>query len=259
MQERHHNRKRYFDEQVITTEKFVIPFISETMRIDSNTRVLEIGCGEGGNLQPFLDRGCTCVGIDLSEGKINNAKAYYEAHPKKEKIEFIAEDIYKSEALGEFDLVFARDVLEHIHGQEKFMHFVKKFLKPQAKIFLGFPPWQNPFGGHQQMCRSKVLASMPFLHLLPVFAYRGVLKLFKEQEGRINDLLEIKETRITIERFQRILKHENYKIEKRCFYFINPNYEIKFGLKPRVVWGVIAKTPYVRNFMITTNYYIISV
>lgn len=257
MQERHLNRKRYFDEQVITTEKYVIPFILETMRIDSNTRVLEIGCGEGGNLRPFLDIGCKCVGIDLSEGKIENAKAFFEDHKQKENIDFIAEDIYKIDNLGEFDLVFARDVLEHIHGQEKFMHFIKKFLKSEGKIFLGFPPWQNPFGGHQQMCRSKVLSKIPFLHLLPKSAYRGVMQLFKEQEGRINDMLEVKETRISIERFERILKQENYKVEKRCYYFINPNYEIKFGLTPREVWGPLAAIPYLRNFFITTNYYVL--
>lgn len=258
MQDRHLNRKKYFDEQVITTQKYVIPFVEETMTIDANTKVLEIGCGEGGNLKPFLDMGCQkVVGIDLSEGKINNAKAFFKDHPQSEKIDFIAEDIYNIENLGTFDLVFARDVLEHIHGQEKFMHFIKKFLKPDGKIFLGFPPWQNPFGGHQQMCRSA-LSKVPFLHLLPNVAYKGVMRLFKEKEGRINDLLEVKETRISIERFKRIVKQENYKVEKRCFYFINPNYEIKFGLKPREVWPVLAAIPYFRNFMITTNYYVLS-
>ena len=34
--------------------------------------VAEIGCGEGGNLKPFLDLGCHIVGIDIAENKIEN-------------------------------------------------------------------------------------------------------------------------------------------------------------------------------------------
>ncbi|NOX67348.1 MAG: class I SAM-dependent methyltransferase, partial [Chlorobi bacterium] len=72
MQERHINRNKYFDEQVYTTEKYVIPFISKVLPVNSNLSVLEIGCGEGGNLKPFLDIGCKTTGVDLSEKKIEN-------------------------------------------------------------------------------------------------------------------------------------------------------------------------------------------
>ena len=57
MQERHRNRKLYFDEQVQTTERYVIPYIEAVYPLHEGLRVLEIGCGEGGNLKPFLDRG----------------------------------------------------------------------------------------------------------------------------------------------------------------------------------------------------------
>src|SRR5690606_21454937 len=124
-------------------------------------------------------------------------------------------------------------------NQEKFMGFVKRFLKPEGKFFLAFPPWYNPFGGHQQICKSRVLSKLPFFHILPVFLYKGILKLFGENQKTINDLLEIKETGISIERFERILKKENYIIETNTLYFINPNYETKFGLKPRVQMRLI--------------------
>jgi 16S rRNA A1518/A1519 N6-dimethyltransferase RsmA/KsgA/DIM1 with predicted DNA glycosylase/AP lyase activity len=58
MQERHKNRKQYFDEQVLTTREHVLPYIRKTMPVTSATRVFEIGCGEGGNLVPFLEIGC---------------------------------------------------------------------------------------------------------------------------------------------------------------------------------------------------------
>ena len=131
-------------------------------------------------------------------------------------------------------------------------------MKPNGKFFLGFPPWQNPFGGHQQICNSKILSRTPYFHILPKTIYRTILKIFQEPNVKIEALLEVKDTAITIERFQNILKEEEYQIEKRIFYFINPNYETKFGLKPRKAWKLISSMPYVRNFLITTNYYLIS-
>jgi len=258
MQERHTNRKKYFDEQAETTKKYVIPFAENFIQFDKKSKILEIGCGEGGNLLPFVDMGCQTVGVDLNKNKINNAKKYFESHSNVANTQFLLLDIYDATDLGQFDFVFLRDVLEHIHNQERFMEYVKRFLKPKGLIFLGFPPFQNPFGGHQQICQHKVLSSTPFYHNLPTPLYKGILKLFKEPDKQIEGLLEVKETGITIERFERIIKKSKYKKKKRIFYFINPNYEIKFGLKPREQSKILSSIPYLRNYLITTNYYLLS-
>ena len=258
MQERHTNRKKYFDEQAETTLKYVIPFVKDFIEFDKDSKILEIGCGEGGNLLPFVDMGCQTVGVDLNKNKINNAKKYFESHSNVKNTQFLLLDIYDAKELGQFDFIFLRDVLEHIHNQERFMEYVKRFLKPNGLIFLGFPPFQNPFGGHQQICQHKVLSSTPFYHNLPIPLYKGILRLFNEPEKQIEGLLEVKETGITIERFERIIKKSNYKQKKRIFYFINPNYEIKFGLKPREQSKILSSIPYLRNYLITTNYYLLS-
>ncbi len=258
MQERHIDRKKYFNEQVITTKKYVIPFLQESVKVDSDLSVLEIGCGEGGNLKPFLDLGCIVTGVDLAKGKIDNGKIYYKDHPNKEKIKLLAEDIYDSENLARYDLIIMRDVIEHIHDQNRFMNYVKKYLKPNGKIFIAFPPWCNPFGGHQQICESRVLSLLPYYHILPTPIYKGILKIFGESEKKIEGLLEIKSTGITIERFENILQKNKYNIEKKRDYFINPNYEIKFGLKPRTRIPIISSIPFLRNFVITSTYYLVS-
>lgn len=261
MQDRHLNRSKYFKEQEFTTEKYVVPFIQEVKEINEGTSVLEIGCGEGGNLTPFLKIGCKKIfGIDISEGKIKNAKKFFDKMENGNRINFICSDIYNVsvEDIGQFDIIITRDVLEHIHGQERFMHFVKTFLKLDGIFFLGFPPWNNPFGGHQQMCKSKFLSKLPFFHILPSSVYKFILKSFGETEAKIIGLLEVKETGITIERFERIIRNNNYTKEKRVFYYINPNYEVKFGLKPRIVWRLISSIPFIRNFFITASYYLIS-
>ncbi|HRO07351.1 MAG TPA: class I SAM-dependent methyltransferase [Saprospiraceae bacterium] len=262
MQDRHSNRDQYFKEQEYTTEKYVIPFINDILRINNNISVLEIGCGEGGNLVPFMHAGCNpVVGIDMSVPKIEAAKVYFSKFEESNvHVRFLCADIYEltPEKLGTFDVIFLRDVIEHIHDQDKFMGFMHTFMKPESIAFFGFPNWYMPFGGHQQICKSKILSKTPYFHILPNFIYKRILKLFGESEATIESLLEIKSTGITIERFEKILRKNNYTIVKKAFFFINPNYEVKFGLRPRLSSGLISSVPWIRNFFITANYYIVS-
>lgn len=256
MQERHSNIRQYFNEQAITTAKYVIPYINSVHPVTAATKVLEIGCGEGGNLKPFMEMGCKVTGVDLSQGRINKANEFFAEHSQRQHLTLIADDIYhRSASDGQFDVIIMRDVIEHIHNQEKFMGFVKQFMTKDAVFFLAFPPWYNPFGGHQQICKSKFLSKLPFFHILPAFMYKGILKLFGEPQNIVTALLEIKETGISLERFERITRTENFHIEKKTLYFTNPNYEVKFGLKPRVQLGFISAIPFFRNFFVTAGYY----
>ena len=259
MQERHKDRKQYFNEQGITTSKYVIPYISEFKSITDKIRILEIGCGEGGNLIPFVEIGCEVVGVDLNSGQIGNAREFISEHYQDSKVDLLNQNIYDigTEDIGSFDIVMLRDVIEHIPNQDKFLKHLKSFLKPDGIVFFGFPPWCMPFGGHQQICRSKLLSKTPYFHLLPVVLYKLVLKLFGETEGIINSLLEIKETGIGINRFQRIVAKNGYKFLKKTFYLINPNYEVKFGLKQRTQFKIVQAIPYFRDFLTTCLYSVI--
>jgi SAM-dependent methyltransferase len=260
MHERHTDRERYFREQSLTTAKHVIPFIHSLMPVTSSMSVLEIGCGEGGNLLPFLQAGCRRItGIDLSEGKINNARRFYSVIAGGDRVEFIAADIYDSESIGTYDLVMMRDVLEHIHDQKRFLSFVKRFIQPNGILFIAFPPWNNPFGGHQQMCDSRILSKLPWIHLLPEALYRGLLRIFGESNLKAEALIEIKKTGINLGRFEQLLKKEGFLTLKKSLWFINPNFEIKFGLHPRRLPRFPGSVPFIRNFITTTGYYIISV
>jgi SAM-dependent methyltransferase len=260
MHERHKDRKRYFDEQTFTTRKYVIPFIAAHLPIDADVRVLEIGCGEGGNMQAFLELGCQSTGVDLNKKQIQRAEEYLRPYIEKRQAQVLAKDIYKVDLdkIGRFDLIIMRDVIEHIFDQEKFMDFLPQLLKPGGRVFFGFPPWYMPFGGHQQICRNKFLSVLPYFHLLPAGFYKFLLQSFKESPGITNELINIKKTGISIERFKRILRNENYQIDQERFYLINPNYEIKFGLRPRRQLPILDKIPFIRNFYTTCAYYLVS-
>jgi SAM-dependent methyltransferase len=258
MQERHFNHLQYFEEQIYTTQKYVIPYIKQVKNLDNNSTVLEIGCGEGGNLKPFMDLGCKITGIDLSQVKIEQGNIFFEDHPNRKNLTFICDDIYNRDDLGKFDIIILRDVIEHLPNQEFFMGYIKNFLHEKSIIYFGFPPWQNPFGGHQQMCSGRFLSKLPYFHLFPNFLYKATMRLFHESSDTIRGLLEVKETGISLERFERILKKNGYLIEDRTLFFINPNYEIKFKLNPRRQNRIVASIPWVRNFFTTAAYYLVS-
>jgi SAM-dependent methyltransferase len=238
-----------------------MPFIEHEVNITTGTRVLEIGCAEAGVLKAFTESGCICTGIELHNSRLDDARIFMKQELEAGKITFINRDIYdidtEKDLLHKFDIIILKDVIEHIPHQEKFMARLHDFLNKEGVVFFGFPPWQMPFGGHQQICSNKFLSLLPYYHLLPMFLYRFILKLFGEPEGKIHNLIEIKETGISIERFERICKKENYTILKKKFFLVNPIYEYKFGLKVREQFSFIAAIPWVRNFFTTAVYYLI--
>jgi SAM-dependent methyltransferase len=257
MLEFHADRKRYFDIQVANAAKYVIPFIEESFKITEGMRVLEVGCGEAGVLKAFIDRGCFGMGVELDAPRIEHAKEYLAGDYAAGKIKFISKDIYEVDAEKElgglYDIIILKDVIEHIHEQPRLIARMKNFLKPGGVIFFGFPPWYMPYGGHQQMCISW-LKKIPWVHLLPAIVYGWLLKVSKENPA---PFLEIKETGISIERFEKICKQVGYAIENKTHYLINPIYEWKFGWKGRKQLGLIRAIPYLRDFLTTCVYYLI--
>ncbi len=259
MFEFHADRKRYFDIQLLNAEKYILPFIESHFVIKPQMRVLEIGCGEGGVIKAFINKGCVSVGVEFDEIRIINGKKWLGEDIKNEKLSFVVKDIYDTDAAslgGKFDIIVLKDVIEHIHDQQRLLIRLQDFLSTSGIIFFGFPPWQMPFGGHQQLCQKK-LSKVPYFHLLPRSLYKSVLKLFGESDAVIDVLLEIKDTGISIERFEKILKKTNYYIAGKILYLFNPIYKYKFNLKPKKQNRFVSKIPYFRDYVTTCAYYII--
>lgn len=256
MQKRQENREQYFKELSATSKKYFIPYILKYKKIEVGMNVLEVGCGDGGNLLPFSEMGCNTIGVDLSERRIKDAISFFEnVHAKGQ---FIASDIFEIKELEyNFDLIICHDVIEHIKAKEMFLYDLSRYLKEQGVLFMSFPAWQMPFGGHQQICKSKVISHLPFIHLLPDFIYKAILKSGGEGPERIKELLEIKETRTSIELFEKLARRRQMQIINRELYLINPHYEIKFGLRPRKLSSFVSAISFIRNFFTTSCFYIL--
>ncbi|MCL1934255.1 MAG: class I SAM-dependent methyltransferase [Candidatus Azobacteroides sp.] len=258
MYEFHSDRNRYFLMQKMVCEEDIIPFIEKVYPFTGDAKVLEIGCGTAGVLSAFLERGHKGFGVDLDTGSLDYAREKLSGFIESEQLTLINNDIYsidfEKEYQLKFDIIILKDVIEHIHGHEKLLKRMQSFLNPSGVIFIGFPPWQMPFGGHQQICRSKFLSHLPYFHLLPTPAYRSILKAFKEGPDH---LCELQETGISIEQLEKLAKKTNYTIVNKELYFINPIYKHKFKMKGRKQSAFIGSIPYVRNFFTTCAFYLL--
>jgi hypothetical protein len=137
-----------------------------------------------------------------------------------------------------------------------FIPQLHKFLKPGGMVFYAFPPWQMPYGGHQQILPGKLASRMPYYHLLPGFLYPLALKLFGVNASGIHTMRDIKSTGISIERFLKINRTSGFAVEKRDYYLFNPIYKYKFGIEPRKQSKIISSIPWFRNFLTMGVYFL---
>ena len=258
MFEFHQDKKKYFEINIANVNQYILPFIEEKFPLHAGMRVLEIGCGEGGVLKAFLNKGLAGVGVELDEVRLVDARQWLAEEMQNGKVSFVSKNIYdcdvEQDLGGKFHLIVLKDVIEHIPGQEKLLAYLQNFLLEKGIIFFGFPPWQMPLGGHQQILKNKWLSKIPYYHLLPMPVYKSILKRAGEN---VQEMVEIKETGISIERFQKIVKATGYTILNKKHYLLNPIYQYKFGWKPREQFSLMQAVPWVRNFFTSCVYYLI--
>jgi len=259
-QSRYIDRERYFLELVQTSEAYLLPYIRQFHAVPAGCRILEIGCGEGGLLYPFAQEGCVVTGFDLSDGKILNARKFFAARNVPGTF-FCADALAENgEIAGQsFDVILVHDVMEHIDPEYKrvFLEKAAKLLAPDGVMYMGFPAWRMPFGGHQQTCHSKLASYLPFTHWLPLKAYKAYLKCCGESEGQIQELESIYHSRMSVESFEKLCRESSLRVVDRTLWLINPHYKAKFNLHPLLMPGWLAGIPHLRNCMATSCFYIL--
>lgn len=258
MFEFHINRHAYHELLHRNAIEYIIPFILKETIIGSGSRVLEIGSGDGGNISAFLTLGCHVVGVELDPNLVEFTKEKLSSYLDNGKLTMLSKDIYQAKIEedlgGKFDLIILKDVIEHIHDQPRLFSRMKDMLTERGMIFFGFPPWQMPYGGHQQICKGKWTSKIPWYHLLPRSWYRKIL----EKNGEpVDVLMEIRDTGISIETFERIAHETGYEMVKRQLWLMNPVYEYKFGYRARKQLPILRSIPWLRNFFTTCAYYLL--
>ena len=139
MQARHLDRKTYFEDSAITSSLFYLPYIRKFHLITSCSKILEIGCGEGGNLKPFANIGCQVFGVDMAQIRIEQARQFFSE--EKLKGHFESGDFLEYPTPSEddkFDIAILHDVIEHVPDKIAFLSHIRKFLKEDGILFVAF-------------------------------------------------------------------------------------------------------------------------
>lgn len=259
MFEFHKDKKRYFEIQMRVTSEDIIPFLEAHGVGCTGKQILEIGCGEAGVLNAFIQNGNKGVGVELYASRVDHARQFLEKEISSGLVQIVNKNIFDiqdpaAEFGRLFDIIILKDVIEHIPDQARFINKLGDFLAAGGVVFFAYPPWFMPFGGHQQICRSRFLQFLPWIHLLPWPVYRFVLGLFGESEATISELRDIKSTGINTGKMLRTINNCNFIIIGQEYWLINPIYKLKFGLRKRRVPSWLAGIPVLRNFFTTAHY-----
>lgn len=117
-------------------------------------RVLEIGCGDGGNLAAcaaYLPE-ATFVGFDLAAGAIEAGRARAPAN-----VTLSVGDIASVEGLGEFDYVIAHGLYSWVPVRDELLRLLRATLAPRGVGFLSFnamPGWRHR-GSLRELMRDR--------------------------------------------------------------------------------------------------------
>jgi len=113
------------------------PILKLAGRIGNDTRVLDVGCGNGSTAGQFIDLGCKVVGVDLSEQGIAQAR---QAHPQG-RFEVLAATDDLPETLGEnpFDIVVSTEVVEHLYAPRLWARGCFHALRPGGRLICTTP------------------------------------------------------------------------------------------------------------------------
>ena len=93
--------------------------------IDENSKILDIGCGNGFLSYDIAKKAQKVVAIDIDQKAIFIANKRF----SKNNLEFIVGDATKYDFTEVFDYIILSNVLEHIKDRQSFLNKIKRFSK----------------------------------------------------------------------------------------------------------------------------------
>ena len=101
-----------------------------------NTKVLDIGCGEGKDAVFMAEKGYDVTAFDLTENGIRKTIAL--AHKRGVKVNAYVDDINTFETDEQYDIIFSTGTVQYIFDENKETFFKKleKITKPNGIVFI---------------------------------------------------------------------------------------------------------------------------
>jgi SAM-dependent methyltransferase len=102
-----------------------------------DARVLDLGCGCGGYSYAMASAGAQVTSLDLSRPKTTPPTLV------------LADALQLPFDSNRFPVVFCASLIEHVPDPARLLAEIKRVLTLDGMIYLSFPPFYSPVGGHQ--------------------------------------------------------------------------------------------------------------
>lgn len=247
----------YWQYQYLLGKEFIVPYFQKNICSIDNKNIAEIGSAEGGVLHSFVKSGAAFgLGTDIATNRLETGRTISKA--TKLYVEFVNHNIISDEIpqnwLNFFDIVILRDVIEHIENTKLALENIFKIIKPSGFLFVTFPPYRSPFGGHQHTLAGNFLTKLPYIHLLPNFIFKKFISSGRPID--IDEVLRLRNIKLSSTYFKKIINILGFKIYKEEYYFLRPVFKMKFGL-PTLRITPFGKIPFIGDLISLEAMYII--
>ncbi len=135
---RHYARTESYKRRADKKMKRARSRMKRLKKIVKGGRFLDVGCNAGFVVEAAREAGFEACGFDPSEEAIRYAR---EMFPKNSFACITIDQV--TEALGQFDLIYCSEVIEHVLDPDGFVEGLSQCLKPGGVLYL-----TTPDGGH---------------------------------------------------------------------------------------------------------------
>jgi SAM-dependent methyltransferase len=135
-------------------------YLKNTIPIKNDSKILDIGCGTGNNLLPFLLRGCECYGTEVTEETAKNTASNLQRRGLEANIQ-CGKNTSLPFADKYFDLALSINVLHYEEddaGIKAALREYHRVLKPDGVLLL-----ITASGDHDIYKKSKALGNNQYL------------------------------------------------------------------------------------------------
>lgn len=251
--------KYYWGYQYRLSRDVIVPELQRLGAFAPGNAVAEIGCGEAGVLDAFIAKGATNpLGTDISTYRLGVGKKI--ADSLGLNLTLTEHDIIGNEPQEQwrnaYNLVLLRDVIEHLDDTYAALSNIRKILAPGGWLYVTFPPYNSPFGGHQHLLQNG-WGKLPYMHLLPDALFQPMIHTSK-RPADIEEVQRLRNIRLSASKFMAAAEKAGYTIHHQEYYLFRPVFKLKFGL-PTIKITALSGLPLVTSLFSLEAAYLLRV
>ena len=213
-------KEDFYKLQYIKGEK-IFNYVEKHIQ-DESGHILEIGCGSGGILGFFRDKGFTVKGTDIGREYLEYGKNKYNLDLSSDSLDDVFN--YKNKNNIKFSVIILEQVLEHFKNPREMLGKIRDIMDDSTLIYIGVPGLRN-IESHYS---SNFHHYLQFPHL--IYFELNTLKYMLNQEGlyfldgneEVESIFRKTDNELSI-------KVTNHKEVKNYINFLSKDFKIKRG------------------------------